>query len=707
MNWFDNINFSFSYSPIWLFLGIALILGYTIYIYRTTLPTISVLSKSLLTALRFSALFLILLLIFEPIIKISSQQKIEPTNLVFIDNSSSISKFSAPQDISNLERLVNRLETEVDGPIEFFTFGANLNEFKPELDSLKFNENTTELSSVIKHIKTTEDISSIVIISDGVINQNIIPEAELKAIPFPIFAIGIGDTAESVDLLVDQIVSNNFIYAGRDSELELIIKNIDLPSGNASVQVFDNDSLIYTKNIELSSTGVNRLRVPYFSKKEGKHKVSVKANTSKKEKNTNNNSLSKIINVLAAKKKIALIAGSPSSDLSFIANSIKKNDEFTFEQIVQISSTNFYKNNKNLETIKEADIIFLVGFPNSNTSLDFIEEVKSIITNKKVPIFFAFTPSIDFVKMKLLESVIPFKFDGISSNFSDVQVHANYTNKSLLGNSESISKGWENLPPVSLTLTNIKPVFSSQVLLSSKNNETKPMIFSNSIGSRKSIVVSASNIWRWKLKAGSVEYNYFDNFLLNSIKWLSIRSNDEFLSVSLNKSSYNLGETIPFIANLHDETFEPVDNEMITLKLLQNNEITEYNFNSIGNGLYEVNIDALNPGLLNYTVELANNSRELPSVDGTINIEPINIEFIQSNMNELFLESISTFSGGKYYQINNSQSFISDLNKVYLNKIYYKNTDKELRLSSFELILLIIVLLFSIEWIMRKIFRMI
>ena len=707
MNWFNNINISISYSPILFFAGILILLFYSIYSYKTTLPAISVFSKIVLISLRFFALLLILLLIFEPILKISSQNKIEPTNLVFIDNSTSISKFSTPQDITALTELVNDFAMKLEGPIELFTFGANLNEFKPEIDSLRFNEKSTELNSVIKQIDMTDNISSIVIISDGIINQNINPEAELKNLPFPIFTVGIGDTTESADLIVEQIVSNNFIYAGRESELEIIIRNNDLANTNASIQVFDNDSLIQTRNIELSNTGINRFVIPYVSSKEGKHKVTSKAYTRKTEKNENNNTLTKIINVLAAKKKIAIIAGSPSSDLSFIVNSIKKNEEYTSEQIVEIKNDNFYKNINNLEILRNADIIFLVGFPNSNTSVEYIREVRSIISSKKVPIFFAFTPSIDFKKTKLLDSLIPFELDAISNNYLDVQVKTTNTTQSLLGSSEKINKAWENLPPISLTKTTIKPFLSSQILLTSKSDENKPIIFTNTYNGRKSLIVTASNIWRWKLKGITKEYLFFDNFILNAIKWLSILSEDEYLSVSLNKSSYNLGENIPFIANLYDETFEPIENDLLLLKLTKDGQVNEFNFSSIGNGLYEVNVNAINPGLMNYTVELKNNPRNLPAINGTINIEPINIELIESNLNEQFLGSISASTGGNYYKLNETENIINDLNKVYLNKIYYKNIDNELRLSSFELILLIIVLLFSIEWIIRKIFRMI
>jgi hypothetical protein len=220
-------------------------------------------------------------------------------------------------------------------------------------------------------------------------------------------------------------------------------------------------------------------------------------------------------------------------------------------------------------------------------------------------------------------------------------------------------------------------------------------------------VLTASNFWRWKLKTRNDDNLLFDNFILNSIKWLGIDVEDDFLSVSLNKLNYNLGESIKFIANLYDDAFEPIEDELITLKIFKNDDMSEYSFQSVGNGIYEADIDINEPGIFNFSIELNNNNRNISPKTGSFNVEPVNVELIENRLNDQFLRSISNSTGGLYTSINNTNEFINELNNNYQNKIYYNNIDKELRLSSFELILLFLVLLFSIEWIIRKILRMI
>ncbi len=125
----------------------------------------------------------------------------------------------------------------------------------------------------------------------------------------------------------------------------------------------------------------------------------------------------------------------------------------------------------------------------------------------------------------------------------------------------------------------------------------------------------------------------------------------------MNKLSYNLGESINFIANLYDDAYEPVEDELITLKIFRNDFITEYSFQSIGNGIYEANIDLNEPGLFNYRIELENNPRNISPKTGSFNIEPINVELVENKLNVQFLRSISTSTGGLNTSINNTNEY--------------------------------------------------
>jgi hypothetical protein len=708
MNWYENISISISYSPWILFLGIAIVIIFTLFIYKTTLPPINKLAKGLLIALRSMALLLILLLLFDPIAKISSSVNVEPENIVFIDNSKSIKQFSPSSEISNISELVDQLNSKLDGHKKIFTFGSNLEKINFEVpDSFNFIGSSTKFNQVIQQIKKSDNLSSVVIISDGILNDGKNPEHEINNISVPIYTIGIGDTSSSADLSIERIRTNKFIYADRESEVEVLLKNIDLANQIATVNLYVDETLYKTESIKLSPNGINRVKFPFISSIEGKHLITARTTINSDEKNKVNNAKTTLVNVLAIKKKIAIIAGSPSRDLSALTNSIKQNEEFDIKQFVELNKKTNYNNPINLNIIRDADLIFMIGFPSSSSDLNFIKEVESIISETNKPVFISLGLSVDYEKLKDLSTILPFNFSANSNKYNEVQVAKTSSLNGLLGKSENIKTAWQNLPPVSLNQTKIIPFVSAEVLLSDNPGGNYPILFTNISGSKKSVVLTTSNIWRWKLKNSDKDYRLFDNLVLNAIKWLSVNSDNEYFTVKVDKNNYRLGETITFNANLYDETYEPINNEQIELEIFDGSNKHQFKFTSVGNGIYEANIDLMNPGLIKFKASLTNNSRNLPAINGSMNIEPIELELVESKLNKRFLENISNITGGKYFNINETEDLIDELNSNYQNKIYQKNIDEELRLSSFELILLIIVLLFSVEWVTRKFFKMI
>lgn len=706
MDWYNSLSISLAYSWVYFLISIILILAYTIFAYRITLPPINNLKKSVLIGLRSISLLLILILLFDPVIKITTPKEILPKTLVLIDNSKSISEYAGKEEIVKIKNLLPKISDNTEGNAEYYLFGSgNLSEFKLGSDSLEFNESSTDLSFLHEKIAQEKDLASVLLISDGIINQGANPLPELKNAQVPIYTLGIGDTSTNVDLSVEKIIANTTIYSERETEIEIILKHNNLDNKSSKLTVFDNDSLIYSESVILSTTGIERVRIPYKSTIVGNHRISVKVDTSELEKNNSNNSKVALIEVLSTKKAVTLISGSPSPDYSAIKQSIELNEDYKIYEIVELGSDKFVDGKNDIDSLNKSDIIFLIGFPTSSTSESLLDRIMSEISSKSIPVLISFSQSIDINRFADYKEFLPFDFLIRSNQYFESEVAAQKSFNNLLGSNDEILSVWNNMPPVNLQNIEITSLPATEVLLSSKvNNE--PVIFVNGTGKFKSIVVTASNVWKWKLKAPKKEYNLFNNFILNSLKWLSLQSSDYF-SVSLEDNSFSSGEVIKFTANLYNTIFEPLNNERIILSLDNKSSNGDYLFSPIGNGLYELDLTVGNPGIYNYSVKVENFPEDYTTISGAFNVDPMEIEFLDRELNRNFLESISVATGGEYFTSNKRESLINKLNFNYTNKIYLIYVDKELRLSSFEIILLIIVLLLSIEWVIRKFYKMI
>ncbi len=206
MNLLENIDISLSGNLLLFLFGILILIFYTFYIYRTTLPAINKFAKGILIFLRIIALALLLFLIFDPILKITSTEKVEPKTLVFIDNSKSISEFSSSEEIIKAKNLMNKLNNDNTHKIVFFTFGSSLNEIKDlGNETITFNSTSTEFESILYEIKKTDNVASIIILSDGLINEGKDPLNEFNNLGIPVYTIGIGDTATYEDIIIERI----------------------------------------------------------------------------------------------------------------------------------------------------------------------------------------------------------------------------------------------------------------------------------------------------------------------------------------------------------------------------------------------------------------------------------------------------------------------------------------------------------------------
>lgn len=704
MSLFENISISLSGNLILFLLILFILFGYTFYIYKTTLPPINKFAKGILIFLRILSLSLLLFLVFDPTFKITSTEKVKPKTLVFIDNSKSISEFSSNEEITKAKNLMNELNNNITHKIDFFTFGSSLQKIKNlGNETITLNSTSTDFGAIVNEIKKTNNAASIIILSDGLVNEGKNPLSDFKNLGIPVYTIGIGDTSTYEDIIIERINANEYIYTENDTEIEVIIINKNLAEENIDIELYDNDQLLQIKSVQLSNSGINRIKFPYNAKTKDDHNLTARAAAKTNEKNISNNSLTRMINALESKKKITVLAGSPSPDLSTILKSIEKNEDFEISKIIELSSNNFYENINDLTLLTDSDVIFLIGFPSRNSSTEFIKKVGDIITKEEKSIFLLTSSNTDFSKISYLK--LPFKLENISDDFNEVLVNLNRSSSSLIGNTEELISSWNNLPPINVTKTKIVPNIPYEILITDVSGSI-PIIFSNNNGTRKSVIFNGANIWRWSIRYNK-NYQLFDNLILNSIKWLSIVGEKQFFNATPSKRNYRLGEKIIFNANLYDEIFEPINNREIVLRLSNTNNKFEYSFSQIADGIYEAEALLDEPGKYNYTVELVNNPRKLKPVSGSINIDPIELELIKRELNSRFLKAISLTTGGKFSKIDETDFLENEIIKNYNNKIKYKLIDKELRLSNLEVILLLIVLLFSLEWIIRKVLRMI
>ncbi len=708
---FEKISINLSFPSIYFFLFLILLAAYAVYVYRYTIPVISTPKKIFLVFLRIMALILLLFVFFQPILTLAKKKVLEPVNLIFLDNSRSIKIKDGTKRSKTVVDFVKGLQqNNLSGNSPLYTFGSKVSRLSYDsLKKLNFSEGSTNFADIFSTVaKINKNISSVVIVSDGVINDGNNPLHTAEKLNIPVFTVGVGDTTTRNDVEVKNVLYNQMIYAKTPTQVAAVVTNTGFAGKNVTAYLYENDALVEQKNIILNADGIQNVNFTYTPKSGGEKKLAVVISKTQGEFTYANNKKVFYIHVLSNKVKVLIIAGSPSSDVAFIRNTLKSDANFDVNSIIQVAQDKFVEKNNRRELIDSANVLFLVGFPSAETPPQLLQNVFQEISNKDKPYFITLSAGIDFTKLRSLQTELPFTIGNVSSDFLEVQPDISgmqLDNPLLQNNAVNPLDAWNNLPPVYQPNVELKAKPESEVISRVKINNipmNKPLILTRILGSKKSIAVLAKGIWRWKLETVPKNLDLFDRFIISSVKWLNTKNNFRQVTIKTSKKLYSLGAQVDFSAQVYDQTFNPVSDADVKVNIDHKGQSYQVNLNSIGNGLYEGTFQTNKAGDYTFTGSAVQNGNKLGSDKGKFNIGEVDIEMINPQMNYAFLSLLARQTGGKFYYNSHYTNLYPVLKE--LNKKSSKNKIEvsDISLWSNEWLLAIAIFLFGLEWFFRK-----
>ena len=130
---YENIGLSLAYPLIYLIAALMLIAGYTVYVYRFTIPQIDRYKKVFLVSLRSLALLILCFILFEPILNLSRKLILEPVNMVFIDNSRSMTINDGTNRVLKVKEILNDFSDHSSvANLTFYEFGNSVRELSSD-----------------------------------------------------------------------------------------------------------------------------------------------------------------------------------------------------------------------------------------------------------------------------------------------------------------------------------------------------------------------------------------------------------------------------------------------------------------------------------------------------------------------------------------------------------------------------------------------
>lgn len=680
---------------------------FTYYLYKITIPKINRRIKWLLISLRTLSLIIILFLFFEPILAINSKREVNPTTLVFIDNSGSMSAASNTKILTEdfLKKWTNLRSTD---DLSIFLFGDSTRELT-ETSRINFSDKTSNFTKIIDKVRESEEnITSVLLVSDGIITDGVNPINGAEKLGIPFYTIGLGDTTKNKDLILRNIVYDKNLLSNSSAPILVSLEQRGFNGSKVTASLLEDNRLIEQKDILLDDNNSQTFLFNYTAKIPGEKKLTLKLSTVENEKNPNNNSKTFFVTVLENRKNIVLISSSPSSDLTFIKNSLFLDSTLSVKTITEIGAGRFLEGNNIDKVLDSAGIIFLLGFPSRNTSNDIVNKVTSLINKNKIPYFILFNNLTDLNKVKSIENELPFTI--VSSNIEAVKlvqpsVPVNQLRNPILqSNSINTEDGWNSLPPIFRTNIEIRPKPESEVVSNVSINNVPlnlPLILTRDVSSKKSIAVLGFDIWRWKLmKPGT---DIFDRFILNSQRWLSVKADNKQVKLETSKQVYSSGEEITLLGEVRDKSQNAVENANVKVDITSPTGLKlSINLVSLGNGLYQSNFISRESGDYSFTGEAHDDGLLLGKDGGRFTVSDQELELLNTAADIDFLRLLANRTNGEFFMNEDYDKALPLLEKLNSSASNEVSEIKEYSpLSSLTIILLLIVI-FALEWFIRK-----
>jgi hypothetical protein len=697
------------------------IVGITIvyFYYKYTIPPLPSSKKILLTILRLLAVLLLLTLFYEPVVDIIHRNDQPPLLAVLLDNSQSMAMTDASGnrsfhvhswlDKNNIQPVSSLAD------VRFYTFSSRLDSNgNHRIDSLSFKGESTNLSEVIGQLReriTKENIQAAILVTDGNYNVGKNPLYEAEGLGIPIFTIGVGDTTEQKDVLVEKVLTNSIAYANNRLPVEVSIKSSGYRDETVEVTVAEGGNVLDRSTLKLSEgTRSYPVKLSITPGSEGVHKYTVRVSSLKGELTEKNNIRLFFVKVLKDKIRIVVFAGAPNTDVTAVRKVFAEDERFTTQVFVQKSSNEFYEANYNRSTLDSADCFVLINFPSQATSQQSLSDIADAVNRLKKPMLFIHGKSIDHRKLQQLEPFLPFSW--ISVNNGEVSVLASVNdrqkNHPLINlEGEVTAETWQQIPPIVKSQTSFKSKPEAEVLASVKIQNIvlpEPLITIRNINRQKSFAVTGYNIWQWRLMAqGNPQTENFLSLLLsNAVRWLTTLEEGKNVRIVPTKEMYTTAEPVQFTAQVYNQQLRPVDNAEVTVDIQRGKEAISATLTSVGNGLYEGSVEGLGEGDFTYNGKATLDGTKVGEDNGRFTVGQLNLEFLETKMNKQLLEQMAFRTGGKFYMITDSENLSNDIRasvKFSAKEIVQKT---EIELWNWQYTLGTLVLLFGIEWFIRK-----
>jgi hypothetical protein len=634
----------------------------------------------LLAFLRFLAIFGLLVLLINPIITKNSLEITKTPLAVVVDNSSSITVLNSDKKVLELyQKIVSNPALKEKFEIQSYQFDAD---FKPS-DQFDFKGNQTNLDEAAKNLKSINKNLTFptVIITDG--NQTTGNDYVYRFDPVnKVYPLVVGDTTTFFDLKINQLNVNKYAFHKNKFPVEVFLQYAGDKTTNAEFVISQGNTIVAKEKISFSpSKKTASLNMLLPADKVGLQIYKASIQSAAKEKNSYNNIKNFAVEVIDQKSTIAIVSSINHPDIASLKRSIEVNAQ---RKVILVKPN---------QINELQDVSVLVLYQPTTAFKAIFDNNKLAGTNTLI----ITGNNTDFNFLNQQQNNLVFKMSGQREDFL-TEFHSDFNLFAI----ENI--GFENFPPVQNPFGTISTNGNVSVLLSSKirnvSTNAPLLAFTENQGKRTAFLLG-ENSWKWRLQShvDNQSFEKYDIFIDKIIQYLASAATKKSLVVT-HENFYNSGEEIIINAQYFNKNYEFDEKARLTINVVNAATKQTKNYDLLkGSNSFSANLEGLPAGKYNFTVKELNSNTSYASHFEILDFD-IEKQFV--NPDVLKLQQLAQQTNGKAFFESQSDQLINTLLESKEYKSIEKNISSKTPIIDWVWLLILIAVLFTVEWFVRK-----
>jgi hypothetical protein len=219
------------------------------------------------------------------------------------------------------------------------------------------------------------------------------------------------------------------------------------------------------------------------------------------------------------------------------------------------------------------------------------------------------------------------------------------------------------------------------------------------------MVIIGENIWRWRTHAylETQSFDAFDIWLGNCLQWLTTREDKRKFKVYPVKPLFTATDRILLRGEVYDDTYQPLSGAEIQLKLQSGaNEEQTFYLSENADKQYSLELFGLPEGTYTFRAETTLKDKTVLKDQGQFSVGKSDIEFLRLTADAGLMRQLAERSGGEVVRLEDLPALADKLLTLETMKTVVDYRIHAMDLNRLLWPLIILFLLFTLEWVIRK-----